>query len=585
MIDVEKLPDDVLEKTSDIAVEKYLDIIPVTTEDETTARKLFWERNQARIQRSVGSPNRQYAEPKRAEIVDEHDPELIKYICSKNLKAFAVTYFPHYLKKKSGKMHDELYKILASELNKYKGGCRWAIAAPRGFSKSSLISLIFPLWCIAYEKKKFIVIISATLGQAEDFLLDIKNELLNNERLIRDFPYACGKSERIWRTDEIITKNNVRVKALGTGSQVRGRKFGEYRIDLLIADDIENEEGVRSDVQRDHTRDWFNRSVLFTGGHDEDYTLDVFMIGTIIGKDSLLNTILAPQEYPEFQTKRYQAVLRFSPSPLWIDWENIYKNRMDEDRVIHARKFFEEHKKEMIRGSKVLWHFGEDYYELMCQKARDISAFQQEKQNSAIDPTKVLINYKDLHFERFSSDKIQQYLMNSIKYGAIDPATGKKSKAIDNSAIVTVAKHLKTGLIFVVEIDVKSRPIDTQINDILEKHKKFRYQRFGVETNAFQIVVADNLRKLSRESGVYVPIKEIIQTTDKKLRFDSIVPLLKDGTIVFDKDKYENDSMYNYGIYELTTFTGENDRHDDVQDAISMAVKITIGTKFRLLTQ
>ncbi len=47
-----------------------------------------------------------------------------------------------------------------------KNGKRIAIAAPRGHAKSTILSLIFPLWCIISQRKRFIIIVSDTIYQA-----------------------------------------------------------------------------------------------------------------------------------------------------------------------------------------------------------------------------------------------------------------------------------------------------------------------------------------------------------------------------------------------------------------------------------
>ncbi len=87
---------------------------------------------------------------------------------------------------------------------------RIAQAAPRGHAKSTLASLILPLWCIVGEKRKFIGLVSDTTEQAADFLEFIKAELDANERLIEDFPEACGEG-RVWKAGQAITRNNVRL--------------------------------------------------------------------------------------------------------------------------------------------------------------------------------------------------------------------------------------------------------------------------------------------------------------------------------------------------------------------------------------
>jgi predicted phage terminase large subunit-like protein len=106
-----------------------------------------------------------------------------------------------------------------------------------------------------------------------------------------------------------------------------------------------------------------------------------------------------------------------------------------------------------------------------------------------------------------------------------------------------------------------------------------------VETNAFQYVVAENLRKLSMKTGAYVPIKEINQYHDKKLRVEGIIPLLIDGTIVFDSQKARNNQQYNMAIDQLCSFTGEQDEHDDFPDCLEMCVEIAKKPRFKVITR
>lgn len=581
-----ELPDYLLEMFDEAELEKILEE-KEKDKPHLTKREFFEKHNTELVKRTRRNPkiyDPVWKESPRAtdRIEDEvnRDSTTAREICETRLDAFAIRYFPHYLKKQNSEFHNFLYKTLSEETGK---NVRWAIAAPRGHSKSSIISCIFPIWCLVYNKKKFIIIVSNTADQAHDFLSDIKSELEQNEMLQMDFPYACGKGD-IWRVDEIITRNGVRVRALGSGNQIRGRRFGKHRPSLVLCDDVEDSEMVRSEVQRTYVRnEWFNKDVLFAGG-EKDSPIDIFFIGTILGKYALLTALLNPTEYPDWKSKRFQAVKKFSDSPLWIEWEKIYKNPFDMYREESARQFFEEHKKEMLESTEVLWPEGDPYYDLMIDKLRDPRGFRSEKQNIALDPAAVLVSFNDLAFEDFRSDKIRSILQNASYYGALDPSLGKKTKVGDDSAIVTLARDRKTGLILVVDMNIKRRTVEGQIDDIIDSHSNYKYQQFGVETVAFQYVVAESLRKRSREDGVYIPIKEIETRNDKKMRFEAVVPFINDNTIIFDKHKYETDRMYYKGIEEITTFTGEGDEEDDAVDALGYAFSIAKKPRFKLLT-
>lgn len=889
--------------------------------------------------------------------LSQSEIDIIKNICEEDLYLFAIRYFSHYLKKPSSKFHKFLYDLIPSKLNDLtrKEGVKYAIAAPRGGAKSSILSLIVPLWCMAYEKKKFIVIISDTAKKAESFLADIKREVRFNAKLAKDFPELVGKGA-VWRANQIETTNSITVLALGTGNNIRGERVSVDRPDLVLMDDLENSEMLRSPSQREFVRfQWFNKDVLPVGGEEGTIT-DFFVVGTILGKDSLLNALLDVNEYPDWESKRFSAVLEFSVSPLWETWAELYKNKFNEKRKEVAFKFFKDNEEDMLRGTKVLWPEGEPYYKLMLHQLSDPSGFicvdkdtdiildnystkkikdinigdsildklgnsqivtdtgtsqlnnrkvydikvagnkdkvrvtedhpfliypnikyskfninhqhlgkiytgsgnlsseadrrilenqviwkqanelkvgdatifplpkkdinvctctkqdwywlvglflaegsigannslvqismalherhylekarkickkykygtaltiqekhnvlnlhicskklvsrllkygrlsytkqltseednlcfkcfeqlwngffvgdgyivhkrtyqcansasynllydfhklwnkfqyisylynirdfgtcvihnktwnqrplyqlavinykannkntlqawtykdnkyskiqkieevqvpndyktwwvstqdktfcvpnaivhNTEKQNSPVDITKIMITEDQLHWENFLHDpdiaRIIRSKYNPI-FGALDPSLGKKATIGDFSCIVTLMRDLKSGYLFVLDIDISRRSVEDQIEAVIFNHRDFGYKNFAVETNAFQQVVADNIRTISKITGAYVPITEILNYSDKKMRIEGIIPFIADGTVVFDTYKYNNNQKYHLGVEQLCTFTGENDRHDDFPDALEMCMRIAKKPRFRTLTK
>ena len=117
----------------------------------------------------------------------------------------------------------------------------------------------------------------------------------------------------------------------------------------MVLDDIENDENVRTVDQRKKLSDWFYKAVSKAG---DDYT-DIIYIGTMLHYDSLLANVL---KNPSFKSNKYQAVLSFSTAVnLWDEWEKIYTDLDEPEHEAEALKFFEQHKKEMLEGTKVLW--------------------------------------------------------------------------------------------------------------------------------------------------------------------------------------------------------------------------------------
>ena len=564
----------------------------------------FWSENDFQLikkKRRIGShlepvfvePPRNNERAKDEIGLTQEEIKILIKMCEKDMYLFSIRYFKHYLQCVSSKFHKYLYSYLSENTNNRKShsrGFKHAIAAPRGNAKSSIISAIYPLWCIAYNKKKFIILVSDTIGQAKDFLADITREIANNELLLRDFPHLAGKGA-IWRADEIITANDIKVLALGTGSKIRGRKYGTDRPGLLIFDDVENSEMVRSESEREFIRTkWFNRDVLHVYGAKGTHT-DFLFVGTILGNESLLNKVIDPAEYPDWKSRVFKAVTTFSNrDDLWDEWEKIYKNRFDEERIENAREFYENNKEAMLRGTEVLWPEGDPYYDLMVSKITDLSAFNSEKQNNPLDSSKILISLEEMRFENFNI-KENEWMMKAIKnprnprYGALDPALGKKTTN-DFSCICSIVRDLKTGYIFVLDFSLKRRIVDKQIEDIIKFHTQYQYSMFAVETNLFQLVIADNLRKLSRTTGIYMPIKDVIVKNDKRARLEKHAPIIRDGTVIFDKLKAKSSLEYDRAIKQISTFIGDgSDGHDDAVDGLSLVLDLVTTPKFKLRTK
>jgi len=202
--------------------------------------------------------------------------------------AFAVFFFPHLLTSEIPDFQKELYALLPNSM-------RLAVASPRGHGKSTIMSVIYPLWLALFEKRKDICIISASENLAVEWLRKIKRELELNER-IRDF-FGDLKSDK-WSETHIILNNKtqVQIRAKGAGGQIRG-----FRPDVVICDDIETDESVESEEQRKKLKNWLFKACLNTLLPNGQLVI----IGTIIHPLSVLNDLLSVDN--EWTKRKYQA--------------------------------------------------------------------------------------------------------------------------------------------------------------------------------------------------------------------------------------------------------------------------------------
>ncbi len=490
------------------------------------------------------------------------------------LQVFAKTYLPAHFKVPSSSMHVELISMLEEATR--RRNARLAIAAPRGHAKSTLVSLAYVLWCICYKREPYIVLISNTAGQSDDLLTPIKGELESNPLLLRDFPDVAeprgGRPgpER-WRKNDIITRNGVKVLSLGTGQKIRGRRHREHRPTVIVLDDVENETEAISADQRATKMQWFKKAVMKAGTTAQT---NVIVVGTILHYDSLLAQLIDGKTMPGWMNRKYQAVLSWAQhEDLWQQWESIYTHQAEyEERggPDAARLFYDANQKRMLEGTSVLWPQREDYYQLMEMRlCEGRASFDSEKQNEPVDPESCFFSDSELRYwddEYTSVDDLLAKLGGESRiYGACDPSLGIAGKSRDDTAIVTVLKHKPTGHLYVLDANIrKSKPRQT-IDAIIEYHRIRKFHYFAIETNQFQNFLATEVKRISAEAGVHVPVKTISHTSDKLGRIQSLEPMISTGVLRFSR--HQRTLLDQLRQFPMAA-------HDDGPDALQMAVEL-----------
>ncbi len=461
-----------------------------------------------------------------------------------DLEFFARTYFPHYIKHANAQLHDFLYKRLPEIVDNGIGDHE-AIAAPRGNAKSTLVTQIFVIWCLVTNRKKYPVIIMDALDQALPMLEAIKAELEFNPRLIMDYPKATGQG-RVWQVGTIVTANDAKVQAFGSGKRMRGLRHGPHRPDLAIGDDLENDENVRSPDQRDKLESWLKKTVLSLGAADD--SMDVVVIGTILHYDSVLARLI---KNPLWKSRKFRAIIEWPHRmDLWDKWEELLLNEGEES----ALNFYVERKTEMEAGSIVSWPAAQPLYKLMIKRARDgRPAFDSEQQN---DP----VSGDDAPFAKCISFWVNR-LAEWRFFGACDPSLGKQGASRDPSALLVGGFNRHTGILDVVEALIKKRLPDRIIEDVIELQREYKCVLWGVETVQFQEFLKTELVKRSASRGVPVPATGIKPTTDKLLRIETLQPHMANGLIRLYPSQ-------NTLIDQLRHFPKAD--HDDGPDALHM---------------
>jgi len=213
--------------------------------------------------------------------VPESQERLVQLLadCKLSMETFCKTFMPDTFWRGFSSLHREIFRVLDDESIK-----QVAIAAPRGFGKTSILNMAFPLQHILFRTKKYIVTVSATENSAVEQSENMKRELLENEvisELFGSFKTA-EFAKQGW-----VTKSKTKVLPRGAGQQIRGRKYMRHRPDLFVIDDLENDESVRSEDQRDLLKRWFYSSVVNSVDRGKP-GWRIVVGGTILHEDSLL---------------------------------------------------------------------------------------------------------------------------------------------------------------------------------------------------------------------------------------------------------------------------------------------------------
>jgi len=256
-------------------------------------------------------------------------PRLLKYAFSfkENIIEYSLFTFPHTISSKTPAFHQEIYDFLFDKNN-------GAMAAPRGFAKSTVVGLFYLTWLIVNKKKKFIVYMSQNHEKTVQFIDPIRHEFKHNERIkliYGDMTPKGMEDEDGHDRQDLIEINGVRIQAVSFNKDIRGfkDKYGN-RPDLIIGDDIDSMERLINPVLRKKDFDKLTKEVIPSLANFRGSNLK--MIGTILHWDSLLVNRIKKYGGKIYEACKFNEKGSIIPSSLlWADY-------WTSDRLMALRK-------------------------------------------------------------------------------------------------------------------------------------------------------------------------------------------------------------------------------------------------------
>jgi predicted phage terminase large subunit-like protein len=422
-----------------------------------------------------------------------------------SLLTFGILYFPHYITFKTAEFQKKYITRLQDDTNMRVAECDF-----RESGKSVWTTLIFPIWCIVYKKRNFIIIGSETKTLSGVHLSSIINTLEANEYIIQDFGKLYRQTDKdaeITRkktVTDFMTENNIRVMAKGRGESVRGLRHLQYRPELFIGDDMDSNNSVLNMEQRNKLYNWIKAEVL--SGMNQEYGKAV-VIGNMIHFDCIMARLKKDDQFDYHEVPIHKdEKLAWPERYFWTKAEadnynfNITNKR---DRKTSIEKIKED------KGSLV---------------------FAQEYLLQPMSDSQRLI--KPEWIKTYSELPKDEWL---IMKGAIDPAI-KEKETSDFSAITIGGRDKRDGKIYITDSWKDRCSMDKQAEMVRAKHNQWQTVEFAIEVNAYQEALKQTIDK---HKGSYVPTKGVTQIRDKVTRLLAIQPLIERGEILFNENLKE----------------------------------------------
>ena len=461
---------------------------------------------------------------------------------------FCRAYLPHYFSHAPAPFHYELVAMLRrrsggadqpfEDLAPTTGGMNDApaeaavpemvavpavVAAPREFAKTTVCTFGYVLHQICFGRRRFIIIGSDTEDLASDLTCYLYLELLYNERLQQDFGELAKANRKV---DDFVTLNDIRVKARGRGQRLRGLKHKQWRPDLIILDDLENDLNVRNPEIVEQILDWVKSAVypsLDPGGN-------LMIIGTILKWRSALHLMLTSPEEPycHFQRRIYRA-LRGDGSSLWEARHPVSRLKLQKQ----------------LMGTV---------------------AFNREKMNEPVSE-KGFFREEWIHY--YHPDILKD--RDLVVVGFFDPSL-ETGAASDYKACVTVGWDRQEMVFYVMDAFIQKTTLEQTLRAIYNRHQEYSYQVLGVEDNLFQRLLLKEFDRLGQERGQILPLKGVTHRIAKETRVASLSFLMERGKIRFIRGHSDQELL----IEQLLYFPSRT-LHDDGPDALEGAVRLAQG--------
>ena len=468
------------------------------------------------------------------------------------------------------------------------------IVISRGCAKTTTCDLTLTLYLHCYGKSPFTVIGAKKDDDAQQFIGNVRKQFEENPYIQFTFGLLIDKKNYTVNKNEMELTNNTCIKAISSGSSVRGMNFKGIRPTTFIGDDYQDKNDVLNELSRDKKwKDWcdeienFGDTAVYRDGVKIKAATKIVNIGTVMHRDCLISRLMNAKDYKTMFRRAIilepnQSVDDLFNSDLWSECKKIVFDNKFDDPVSTAYQFYLDNKEQM--DFSTLWDDKWDRFnDLAMEYWKNRTSFMQEKMNDCMNiGEKWFKSIRTMPKEEIESNHLFKKTILCIDPAGVKNVNKKKADSfafIVGSLADNGFKYIRRGQL------LKFDEFDDYINHVIGLLREYP-EIIGIylEKNTYNGLDCDKLKKVINENmdlkSRNITIINEMQRKNKDEKISMIVSSVSNGQIIFSED--DTDLVDQFMDFQGQAFSSHDDGVDCVAefsnriDEINVVGKITI---------
>lgn len=442
-------------------------------------------------------------------------------LCAADDQLYCRTFFPRTYRQDFPEWHEDVVGLLEHPDHRYVG-----LKMYRGSAKTTRVRT-FASKRIAYAISNTIIIVGNAQKHAGFSLKWLRMQVLHNRKWADTFGLRPGDTFNDEHLEIVhgVDGRVIHVLAFGITGAIRGINLDDFRPDLIIIDDPDNEETTKTPEQREKTSDLvFGALQKSLAPPTENPTAKMVLLQTPFNSFDLIATC---EKSPEWHVPTISCFDKNGKST----WESRYPT-----------EFLQKEKNEHVRLRKMaLW-----MREMECKIVSEETASF------------------DLDWLKYWDDPGQMLPVGLTKLVPIDPASSDAKNADDQVVGVVGFKGRDIYLVdYTAEKGEMPEAAASTVLGYLVSHKPYK---IVVEAIAYQRILAWFIRKAMTAARRWCMVEEY---QDKRRKSDRIIQAIREpaanGRLYVSRRHIK--FIEQYGMFRPGL-----EMHDDVLDMLAIGI-------------